>query len=225
MATGLVVQPGIHRWALSCRYQTGFAFNVGLQIVAAIWFAELGSPRACEGWAAASGVQHVAENSSSLVQQMPAEGCAGTSIERGLLCPSSSDYSWAPLIHDECLLFLVRWPAVTLCECSGCTTSNRRCCTWAMGSFMLISATQVEGATNDCSWPVAPETTKCGQNVSGLFEHPLPPEVLQFSTYSPRPRCRCEDEANFAFMPDKPRPGRMIAASSSADLISLISSG
>ncbi len=86
--TGLVVQ----LWAPTnghypeIAYQTAFAFNVSLQVAAGIWYARTWVLTRLRRVAAVSGVQHVAENSSSLSSnRMPAEGYAGTSIERGLL--------------------------------------------------------------------------------------------------------------------------------------------
>ena len=86
--TGLVVQ----LWAPmdghypEVAYQTAFAFNVGLQVAAGIWCArtwvQTRLRRVC------SRIRHAAccrKLKLAFVQQLPAEGCAGTSIERGLL--------------------------------------------------------------------------------------------------------------------------------------------
>jgi len=86
--TGLVVQLWVptdgHYPEIA--YQTAFAFNVGLQVAAGIWCARTWVltrlRRVCSRIRRAACCRKL---KLAFVQQVPAEGCAGTSIERGLL--------------------------------------------------------------------------------------------------------------------------------------------
>ena len=86
--TGLVVQLWVptdgHYPEIA--YQTAFAFNVGLQVAAGIWCARTWVltrlRRVCSRIRPAACCRKL---KLAFVQQVPAEGCAGTSIERGLL--------------------------------------------------------------------------------------------------------------------------------------------